>query len=124
MNSLRKNNELIILNCDKNLGPSVTEKKKYIEYILREHLNDGKDTYLHLSEGYAIKQILELKNKGFSLIFDNYREDIAIDELLYFERSILDPSKEERTQPFYGSPKIHKARQCCTITWITYSIPL
>ena len=41
---LRSNRQVIVLICDKNLGPAVMQRDTYIAQMLSDHLQDGKKT--------------------------------------------------------------------------------
>jgi hypothetical protein len=42
--SCRISDELLVINCDKNLGPAIIEKTKYIHFAYRDQLRDS-NTY-------------------------------------------------------------------------------
>jgi len=44
LRELRQRDDILIVQCDKNLGPACIEKEKYIELAFRDHLGD-KSTY-------------------------------------------------------------------------------
>jgi hypothetical protein len=46
---LRNQDNLLVVHCDKNLGPAVIEKSKYIEMAYRDHFNDAV-TYRFLTD--------------------------------------------------------------------------
>ena len=45
---LHNNDDLLVVQCDKNLGPAIIEKLKYIKQMYHDHLNDSR-TYRYLS---------------------------------------------------------------------------
>lgn len=48
LRDLRQQDTHLIVQCDKNLGPAIIEKTRYIKFALRDHLCD-RDTYQPLS---------------------------------------------------------------------------
>jgi hypothetical protein len=44
LQSLQQNNNIIVVQCDKNLGPTILEKQTYIQMAMRDHLQYH-DTY-------------------------------------------------------------------------------
>jgi hypothetical protein len=58
--SLQNNDDLLIVQCDKNLGPAVIEKTAYIEMAFRDHLSDG-NTYMQLAHVDIIQEERRLR---------------------------------------------------------------
>ena len=58
---LTANKNLLVIKTDKNLGPAVIEREKYIRLAYRDHLND-QHTYRKLSEIQAINRIRAVQN--------------------------------------------------------------
>jgi hypothetical protein len=51
MNALRNQVDLLVVQCDKNLGPTIIERK-YIKMTIRYHLRDV-TTYRHITQAHA-----------------------------------------------------------------------
>ena len=59
-------NDICVLSADKNLGPAVMERSKYIHYAFKDHLNN-KNTYLQrLSESGANFRLDQTSNKSLN----------------------------------------------------------
>jgi hypothetical protein len=58
--SLRERHDLVIFPCDKNLGPAVMERERYIKSALTEHLSDS-TTYRQLTETQAANRVKAIK---------------------------------------------------------------
>lgn len=48
LKSLQKDENLLVVQCDKNLGPATIERHRYIEFAKNDHLKDG-STYKQIS---------------------------------------------------------------------------
>jgi hypothetical protein len=67
---LRNNQQFIILDAYKNLGPCITERDTYIKLLLQEHLKNPNNTYSLLSEEDAFNN-LQSTRLQFNAIFKN-----------------------------------------------------
>jgi hypothetical protein len=103
---LRRNKEFIILDADKNLGPTIMEREYYINRVLQEHLLNP-PTYSQLQEEEAYTQIANTKTI-LNSILKKYEKSILPAEQKYFARSAMKPT---RIPQFYGLPKIRKNKQ-------------
>ena len=59
---LRQNREYLIVACDKNLGPAVIERERYIKMAMSEHLLDN-TTYKKISPAEAEKTATAIKQR-------------------------------------------------------------
>ena len=60
LRNLQQRKDLMIVQCDKNLGPAVIETEKYIQLAFKDHLNDS-NTYKFLSPFEAAMKIGQIK---------------------------------------------------------------
>ena len=79
LNHLRSNKDIIIIQCDKNLGPGVMQRETYIREILRQHLQDGKGTYRQISKDYYRDVMRKVKEEMREII----RGGLSIAEHIY-----------------------------------------
>ncbi len=134
LNSLKNNDDIIILLADKNLGPVTMDKHTYIKRILNDHLSDH-NTYCQLSETTAERQLQDLREQ-LTHLFQNpsaaVQNALSEPERKYFNRSFRNT---HRTPTFYGLVKIHKnpwtlrpVVSCCgsllatVSTWIDFHL--
>ena len=105
--TLKANKQLIILNTDKNLGPAVMERDKYIKHILREHLNNP--TYTQLSNEEYDKHMTQFMLTTFTY-FEQHKANLSKTETKYFRQTLYDiqTTNNYRDAQFYGTPKVHK----------------
>jgi hypothetical protein len=104
INFLQKNKQFIILNADKNLGPSIIERETYIKLILNEHLKDKNQTYSPLTQDEAFSTISDIRLQ-FNSILKRHEKSILPIECQFFYCSMQQPL---RLPQFYGLPKIYK----------------
>ena len=100
---LRSNKEFIILMCNKNLGPAIMERERYIDLILQEHLLD-QQTYQPLEEDDARSLLREFELSVKIILQDNISR-FTQDEYTYFQRGF---ETFQHVPQFYGMPKVHK----------------
>ena len=101
---LRNQNEFLVVNCDKNLGPALIERDKYIRLAISDHLSDG-DTYQALTADEAAHRQVQ-NAKAFQAWLQSYRDFLLEDEFNY-----LHSYAQEVTDPFpyfYLTMKVHK----------------
>eukprot|EP00957_Ditylum_brightwellii_P178817 13621099-Ditylum_brightwellii.AAC.1 len=68
---LQKNNDILVVQCDKNLGPTIIKTKTYIKKVLDDHLH-GIKTYRQVPQEaiqYSKNKLLSLM-KGWMLKYD------------------------------------------------------
>ena len=105
LNYLRLQQEFIIAHCDKNLGPAIIERTRYIQLAFDDHLSDT-STYQQLScteaEEYAEANRLRLHNW-----LKNHKEELTSQEhnfVLHHFTKVTDPLPY-----FYLLMKVHKS---------------
>ena len=102
---LQKSTSLIVVHCDKNIGPSIIEKDEYIRMAFRDHLQDH-NTYQHLTPeeattfGDRIRKRLTDWLKRWSSI-------IPFSEKKFIRQALRD-SKTDPISTFYLLMKVHK----------------
>ena len=115
LQTLQQRQDLIVIQCDKNLGPALIERQQYIRLIYRDHLNDT-NTYqymsIHEAKGY-IDRIAYLLRR----FIKTHRKSIGRSSCLFLVRSLNAIHKEKGyTQnfppsafaQFYALAKVHK----------------
>ena len=101
---LRSQQDFIIANCDKNLGPAIIERNKYIQLAFKDHLNDT-ETYQRLSPEHAGYYSIENNNRLDKWI-EKHKMEITKQEydfITYHFLRIIDPLPY-----FYLLMKVHK----------------
>ena len=108
LSELTKRTDLITLPSDKNLGPCILERNKYIESVGNEHLLN-KTNYELIPAEQTIQQLTTQRNQ-FLQCYETHRDTLTITaELVYFNRAISpNHLNNTRVPQFYGTPKIHK----------------
>ena len=102
LQELKGNPDFIILPSDKNLGPAIMNRKKYMEKVLTEHL---------LSPAYRNMPPLEANvylsqtRKSLQSLYRTHSSKLSIAERQYFERSF---TETHRNPMFYIIPKVQK----------------
>ena len=101
---LQTNNDLIIVTCDKNLGPAVIEKATYIKRAYSDHLND-KTSYQQLDPTNAVRIATELRLQLQRWIKNNTKLLSKAEKkfLIYHLAHNKDPFPV-----FYMTMKVHK----------------
>jgi hypothetical protein len=105
---LRDRPDLIVFQTDKNLGPSVSERKRYIQDVLANHLlNDS--NYEHLPPDIAQ---IEIKRQrcAFEGIYGKFGHLLPTEaEETYFKRAMTEEHlSQTRVPQIYGIYKVHK----------------
>jgi hypothetical protein len=98
---LRNRTDLHISNSDKNLGPVVRTKRKYMEGMFRNHLDTKAYKQLTKDEADAFNQ--ETRSIIKKTMHPQCGASKAI--LTYFNRSLKQPKRNAHA---YGLPKLHK----------------
>jgi len=99
---LQNNTDIVVMDADKNLGPVVMEKTKYVNYAWNDHLSDS-NTYKQLSENEAKRMLKKIEEEIFTFM-DIFNLDC--EDELFISRTT---EKSERKPSFmYLLAKIHK----------------
>lgn len=108
LSELSTRDDLIVYPTDKNLGPSVADRRQYIQQVLSEHLT-VRENYEPLTPTEA-KAELDTQRKNFLHIHETWNKTLQTEaEATYFKRA-LSPEylADTRTPQFYGAFKVHK----------------
>jgi len=103
MRSLKNDRRFIVCMTDKNLGPAIIERDRYIKYCLMDHLLKP-CTYVQLSYEEAKSKLTDARRK-LNHLLDFYRSYLTSAERTYFQRSLLN---RVRIPVFYITLKVHK----------------
>ena len=105
---LRDRPDLIVFQTDKNLGPSVSERKRYIQDVLANHLlNDS--NYEHLPPDIAQIEIRR-QRCAFEGIYGKFGHLLPTEaEETYFKRAMTEEHlSQTRVPQIYGIYKVYK----------------
>lgn len=105
-NLIQNTDDFIIASCDKNLGPAIIEKTRYIQLAFRDHLNDS-TTYRYLSTADADQFLTRLKAQ-YHAWFKTYSDT---KDLTRADKRYLKHMFQNSDTPFpvlYLTLKIHK----------------
>ncbi|KAL7579195.1 hypothetical protein ACA910_011366 [Epithemia clementina (nom. ined.)] len=104
LRELQRRDDLLVVSCDKNLGPAVIEYSAYVNKAFQDHLSDA-STYKSLTRHDAENVALNLRYKLQFWIVDNKMV------LSKVERRFLRHNLAQNTTPFpvfYFTMKVHK----------------
>ena len=101
----KKNNNILIIQTDKNCGLALIDRDYYINRILKEHLCDGR-TYQQLSPTNAQYLLSKFESSLLKLISKNKSLFSPIVKK-YFTQGIKEAT---RIPVFYGTAKVHKLK--------------
>ena len=101
---LQHQDNFLIVHCDKNLGPAIIEKTKYIQMAYRDHLNDT-STYRFLSPMEASMEETSLRRKLKNWLV-TYKQALTKDEARFLKKQAQDT--EDCFPVFYLTFKVHK----------------
>jgi hypothetical protein len=101
---LRSQNDYLVVHCDKNLGPALIERDKYIRLAVSDHLAD-ETTYQALTAEQAAR--CQLRNaSAFQDWLLSYRDFLLTDEFTYLQEYVK--GVEDPFPFFYLLMKVHK----------------
>ena len=103
LSELRRREDLLVVHCDKNLGPAVIKKEAYLKLAITNHFWD-KVTYKRLSLYEAETAKNTLKGKLLSWL-GKYRNDLTLDERKFFNAGL---QQHNLLPVFYQTMKVHK----------------
>ena len=116
MGLLAARKDILVIAADKNLGPAIIERDKYIKAMLEQHLLNI-EYYIQIKTT-TIKQELTIQRNQFLDIYARYKKNIILRaERDYFTKALSINKLLKYTIPqMYGTPKVHKPlwnRQQC-----------
>jgi hypothetical protein len=94
----------IVFPADKNLGPCIIERDRYITQALKDHLSD-ETTYQRLSKHDA-EHRLGMIQRTVEDFLKRYHDKIDPQQLKYIKRSLV---VDDPFPKFYISAKVHKS---------------
>jgi hypothetical protein len=108
LGDLAQRQDLIIFPTDKNLGPSIAERRPYIRQILAEHLLNEENYQYLPTEDATIE--LAAQRCRFLKIHSDWSHTLPSEaEETYFKRALTkDHLGQTRVPQFYGCYKVHK----------------
>ena len=101
---LRTQQEFLVVNCDKNLGPALIERDEYIKLAIKDHLSD-ESTYQRLSPEETTRHIT-LNRTRLNNWLKDHEEELNKQEFHYID---YHSSRVQDPLPyFYLLMKVHK----------------
>jgi len=100
--------DLVVFPTDKNLGPSVCDRSRYIRQVLSEHL--GNPTRYQFLPPPEATTALSTQRARFIALYRRFRYSLPTEAVrTYFERALTDEHLDQTRPPqFYGTFKVHK----------------
>jgi hypothetical protein len=108
LRTLRNSENLVVLPTDKNLGPAITEKRRYVELAYRDHLSD-RATYKQLAAPRALAEMSKIE-KTVKKWIKKHKDVIPDNERTFLTRStkLKDENDNVLFPHFYITAKVHK----------------
>jgi hypothetical protein len=101
---LQHQKELLVVQCDKNLGPAIIERDEYIKLVFKDHLSDT-NTYRRLTEPQAqlhARRIIHTIKEWLR----RHTKILTKDEKRFINHHL--DANEEPFAAFYATMKVHK----------------
>ena len=105
LETLRHQQTFLVVNCDKNLGPAIIERERYIQLAFRDHLSDA-TTYANLSPSDALHYHND-NELNLCLWLAAHKNDLSPAHFKYlvdYKSSVVEPFPQ-----FYLLMKVHKS---------------
>ena len=106
LRALRRDQRLLVVQCDKNLGPAVIERVRYIRMAVSDHLSKN-DTYGRLSREEALIRSNTIKSE-FLEWFEKWEELLTKHEKNFFKQRYFSLPPHAAINTFYILMKVHK----------------
>ena len=103
---LQDHTEFIVFNTDKNLGPAIIERERYIQYAWKDHLCDT-NTYKQLSKKEAYKKVTSIMN-DIEFFTHKFKSSLEKHEITYINRLLQKTNYDNAYSYMYLLAKIHK----------------
>ena len=104
LKELKQNEDILVIQTDKNCGPALIDRDYYIKRILTEHLSDG-ITYQQISEDSGLFYLQQVKDNLLSIL-PKYSIHFSPITKNFFRHGI---ANAVRVPIFYGTAKVHKS---------------
>ena len=105
LRTLRRQDTFLVVQCDKNLGPAVIEKDRYIKMAIRDHLRDTR-TYKRLSETEA-DQKEDYIRRQIQRWMKKHKKVLSRSERRFLQHHL--DTNEFPFAVFYITMKVHKS---------------
>jgi hypothetical protein len=104
LRQIRNDETLVVVPCDKNLGPAVIERTRYIELAFRDHLNDS-TTYERLHPTTAILRQASILEAVLAWV-QKYKTILSAQERKFITTQTK--TNKDSVAAFYLLMKVHK----------------
>jgi hypothetical protein len=101
---LSSSNDLIVMRTDKNLGPALIERAKYVQRAYLDHLSDG-TTYRQLTH-VQVETRLRTLRKIYDRFLLTQKKNLSSDDFKFLNRTLK--KCNDPLSHFYILAKIHK----------------
>ena len=102
---LQQSKTLMVVNCDKNLGPAIIETESYIRMAFKDHLND-RNTYKYLTSDEATAFGVNIRKKLEDWL-QRWKTIIPTNEKKFIKQALHNPDTDP-ISTFYLLMKVHK----------------
>ena len=103
LKALKSSENLMIVKTDKNLGPAIIEKSRYVDFAFRDHLGDDQ-TYKELTKTQA-DDALSTFHDAINDLLENFKDAFSPNDHTFLQRSLV---TNDSFAHFYLLMKIHK----------------
>ena len=104
LKQLQQSSTHIVAQCNKNLGPALIEREKYIELVLRDHLSDH-HTYRRMRADEVVDFTIATIEKVHQWIRKNKKEITTTEKRFVLKSTI---NNDDPLPKFYATMKVHK----------------
>ena len=106
LRELRQRKDILVVNCDKNLGPAVIERSRYIQMALSEHLTN-QETYERLTRTEAMQAAADIKD-NFEQWMETWEDILTKNEKFFLKTKTENIPLDKSLSTFYLLMKVHK----------------
>jgi hypothetical protein len=104
LDCLRNQTTILVVQCDKNLGPAIIERDEYIRLVIRDHLSDS-TTYRRLPPREAALETRRIQH-ALTTWMTKHHAVLTKNELRFLKHHYQ--TNEEPFATFYATMKVHK----------------
>ena len=105
LQQLQQNHDIIVVQCDKNLGPAIIERDAYIRMAFKDHLSQ-EDTYQYLTPAEAVTYGDRIRTHLTDWL-KRWKTIIPSNEKRFIKQALNDPDTDP-ISTFYLLMKVHK----------------